>query len=158
MPATSLPKSGSVTATAGITSAVASFGSQCELLLLGATLDERASEDLGTRDQRAADPEAGPGEFLGGHDHAHVLGVAALAVAAVLGRHAQAERAEFGEAGDDLLGHVAVRAMDVLGVRGDHVAGERTERVGDHLHVAVEMAWSRLIGERRQELRIAVRA
>ena len=37
-------------------------------------------------------PEAGPAELLGGDDHRQVLAVAALAVAAVLGRHATARR------------------------------------------------------------------
>ena len=71
---------------------------------------------------------------------AEVLAVAALAVAAVLGRHRQAEGADLGQAVDDVLGHVAVRAVDVLGLRGDDVGGERAERVLHHLHVGVEVA------------------
>ena len=122
------------------------------LLLLGAALDERPREDLGPGDQRAADAEARLRQLLGGGDHGDVLRVAALAVAAVLGGHAEAERADLGEAGDDLLGHVAVGAVDVLGVRCDHVGGERRERVGHHLHVVVEMSGSGLVGERREEL------
>ena len=90
-----------------------------QLLLLGAALDECAGEDLGARDQRAADAEAGPAQLLGGDHHRQVLVVAALAEAAVLGGHAEPERAELGEAADDLLGDVAVGAVDVLGVRGD---------------------------------------
>ena len=57
MPATSLPKSGSVTATAAITSAVASLGSHSLLLRFGATLDESPGEDLGSSDQRTADAQ-----------------------------------------------------------------------------------------------------
>ncbi len=87
------------------------------LLRLGPALHQRPGEDLGPRDQGSADAEARLRQLLGRCHHGDVLGVAALAVAAVLGRHAEAERAELGEAGDDLLGDVAVRAVDVLGVR-----------------------------------------
>ena len=57
MPATSEPKSGSVTATAAITSAVASLRQPLLLLGLGAALHERPGEDLGPGDERAADAE-----------------------------------------------------------------------------------------------------
>ena len=102
-------------------------------------------------------PEAGPAELLGRDDHGEVLGVAALVVAAVLGRHREAEGADLGEALDDVLGHVAVRAVDVLGLRGDDVGGERAERVLHELHVGVEVARARRLGERGDELGIAVR-
>ena len=118
-----------------------------QLLLLGAALDERPGEDLGAGDQRAADAQAGPAELLGGDDHGQVLAVAALAVAAVLGRHGEPEGADLGEAVDDVLGHVAVRAVDVLGLRGDDVVGEGAERVLHHLHVGVEVARPARLGE-----------
>ena len=134
------------------------LGQPLELLLLRPALDEGTGEDLRTRDQRAADPEARPAELLGGDDHGDVLAVAALGETAVFGRYGESERTDLGEAADDLLGDVAVRPMDVLGVRGDDVRGERAERVLDHLHVGVEMARPRSLGERRHEVRIAVGA
>ncbi len=94
-------------------------------------------------------------QLLGGGDHRDVLGVAALAVAAVLDRNAEAECAELGETRDDLLGHVAIGSVDVFGVRGDHVLSECTERVGHHLHVVVEVTGTGGIGERCEELRRA---
>ncbi len=121
------------------------------LLLLGAALDERPGEDLGPGDQRAADAEARLRQLFGGGDHGDVLRVATLAVAAVLRGNAEAECADLGETGDDLLGHVAVGAVHVLGVRCDDVGCERRERVGHHLHVVVQMSRSRLVGERREE-------
>ena len=126
-----------------------------QLLLLGAALDQRPRQDLRAGDQRSADAQAGSAQLLGGDDHGQVLAVAALVVAAVLGRHRQPEGADLGQAGDDLLGHVGVRAMDVLGLRGDDVGGERAERVLDQLHVGVEVARARRLGERGDELRVA---
>ena len=117
------------------------------LLLLGAALHERPGEDLGPGDQRSADAEARLRQLLGCCHHGDVLRVAALAVAAVLGRHAEAECSQLGEPGDDLLGHVAVRAVHVLGMRRDDVGGECSERVGHHLHVVVEVARAGLVGE-----------
>ena len=54
-----------------------------------------------------------------------------------------------------VLGHVGVRAVDVLGVRGDDVGGERAERVLHQLHVVVEVAGSRRLGERGDEVGVA---
>ncbi len=110
----------------------------------------------GPGDQRPADAEAGAAQLLGGHDHRDVLGVAALAVAAVVGGDAQAERTDLAEPGDDLLRDVAVGAVDVLGVRGDDVVGERAERVLHHLHVVTEVTWTGLVGEGTHEVRIPV--
>ena len=117
MPATSLPKSGSVTATAAITSAVASFGSQSCFCSSVPPLTRARVRISGRVISEPPMPSDAPRQLLGGDDHRDVLAVAALAVAAVLGRHRQPERADLGEAGDDLLGHVAVRAVDVLGRR-----------------------------------------
>ena len=132
------------------------LGQPVLLLLLGPALDERPGEDLGARDQRAADPQAGPAELLGGDDHGQVLAVAALAVAAVLGRHRQPEGADLGQPADDVLGHVAVRAVHVLGLRGHDVVGERAERVLHHLHVRIEMTRPARLGQARQERRFPV--
>ena len=87
------------------------------LLLLGAARDERAREDLGPGDERAADAERAARQLLGRDDHAHVVGLAAGREPAVLLGHREAEPAELGEPGDDLLGHVGVGAVHVLGRR-----------------------------------------
>ena len=91
MPATSEPKSGSVTATAFMTSAGGELGQPLLLLLLGAAREQRPGEDLGPGDQRAAGAERAAGELLGGDDHADVLALAAVAEAAVLLGDRQAE-------------------------------------------------------------------
>ena len=57
MPATSEPKSGSVTATGRHDLGGGQLGQPLLLLLLGAALDQRPGEDLGAGDQRAADAE-----------------------------------------------------------------------------------------------------
>ena len=126
-----------------------------QLLLLGATFHEGPGEDLRARDQRSTDAQAGPRQFFGGDDHRRVLGASTFAEAAVLRRHAEPERAELGEAGDDLLGHVAIGPVHVLGVRDDDVVGERPERVGHHVHLVVEMSGPGLIGERTEEVGVA---
>ncbi len=128
-----------------------------QLLLFGATGDEGAGQDLRPRDERTADPEARTAELFGCDDHAEVLGVAALAEAAVLGRHAEPEGADLGETGHDLLGDIAVRSVNVLGMRCDHVGGERAERVADHVHVVVEVARAWCLGQRCQEFRVPIR-
>ncbi len=133
------------------------LGQPLLLLLLGAALHQRPGEDLGSCDQRAADAEAGPAQLLGGDDHAEVLAVAALVVAAVLGRHRQPEGADLGEAADDVLRDVAVAAVDVLRLGGDDVVGEGAERVLHQLHVVVEVAGARRLGQRREVVGIAVR-
>ena len=97
-PATSEPKSGSVTATAFMTSAVASLRQPLLLLLLGAAGEQGPGEDLGPGDERAAGAERAAGQLLGGDDHADVLALAALAVAAVLLGDRQAEGAHLGQA------------------------------------------------------------
>ena len=114
-----------------------------QLLGLRAALDQGTGEDLRAGDQRAADAERATAELLGGDHHAHVLAVAALVEPLVVGRHAEAERAHLGEAADDLLGHVLVEPVDVLGARLDDLVGEGAERVLDHLEVGVEVARAR---------------
>ena len=126
-----------------------------QLLLLGAALDEGPREDLRAGDQRPADPQAGPAELLGGDDHGQVLTVTALAVAAVLGGDGEPEGADLGEALDDVLGDVAVRAVDVLGLGRDDVLGEGAERVLDQLHVGVEVPRPARLGEGGDELGVA---
>ena len=126
------------------------------LLRLGTAPDEGAGEDLRAGDQRPADPEAGAAQLLSGDDHREVLAVAALGEPAVLRRDRQPEGAELGKTGDDVLGDVAVGAMDVLGVRGDDVGGERAKCVTHHVHVVVEVERPRRLGQRGDELGIAV--
>ena len=132
------------------------LGQPVLLLLLGAALDERPGEDLGAGDQRPTDPETAPRQLFGGDHHRQVLVGAAFAEPPVRGGGAEAERADLGDAGDDLFGHVAVRAMDVLGVRCDDVVGERAECVLHHLHVSAEVACALDRGERGDELWCAV--
>src|SRR3954466_8637464 len=103
------------------------------LLFFGAALEERARQYLRSRDQRAADPEGGAAELLRGDDHGDVFAVTALAVAAVLGRHAEAEHSHLRETGDELLGYVTVVAVHVFGNRSDLVVRERPECVLHHL-------------------------
>ena len=109
MPATSLPKSGSVTATAAITSAVASFGSHCCFCASVPPLTRARVRISGRVISEPPMPRLSPRLSSSvATTIADVLAVAAFAVAAVLGRHAEPERAHLGEPGDDLLGHVAV--------------------------------------------------
>ena len=156
MPATSEPKSGSVTATAAMISPVASLGSHSLLLRLGAALDQRPGQDLGPGDERAADAQRSPRQLLGGHHHPEVVVLAAAGPAAVLLGHGQAERAHLTQPGDELLGHVAVGAVHVLGCRCDLLLGEAAERVLDQFEVGVEMAGAVDGGQLGDELRIAV--
>ena len=132
------------------------LGQPVLLLLLGAAVHECTSEDLGPRDERAADAERPAAQLLGGHDHADVLAVATFAVAAVLGRHAEAEDAHLGQAADDLLRDVLVVPVHVFGARLDLVLGERTERVLHHLELAVEVTRPGGVGQRGDERRVAV--
>ena len=155
-PATSEPKSGSVTATAAMTSAEASFGSHACFCSSVPPASSAAGEDLGPGDQRAAGAERAARQLLGGHDHADVLALAALGVAAVLLGHRQAEAAHLGEALDDVLGDVVVLAVDVLGDRADLLVGEAPEGVLHQLEVGVEVAGAAAVGQRGQERRLAV--
>ena len=155
-PATSEPKSGSVTATAPSTSAVASFGQPVLLLLLGAALDDGPGEDLGPGDQRAAGAQRSPGQLLGGDHHAQVVGVALGGEPAVLLGDRHAEAAHLGHALDDLLGDVGVGPVDVLGPGTDLLGGEPVEGVAHQLEVGVEVALALGLGQRGQEGRVAV--
>ena len=127
------------------------------LLGLGAALDQRPGQDLGPGDERPADAERAPRELLGRDHHGHVLAVAALGVALVLGRHRQAERPHLGQTADDRLGHVTVRAVDVLRDRLDLLLGERPERVLHHLEVRRQMARPGRGRQRCDERRVAKR-
>ena len=108
-------------------------------MVLGAACDQGPSEDLGPCDQRTADAERAAGEFLGGNDHAEVVVDATLGEAAVLDRRRETEDPELRESLDELLGHVGVGAVHVLGPRGDLLVGEPTEGVGGELHVLVKV-------------------
>ena len=81
-----------------ISSPLAMRGSHVLLLLLGAARDERAREDLGPGDERAADAERAARQLLGRDDHADVVGLAAGREPVVLLGHRQAEAADLGEA------------------------------------------------------------
>ena len=122
------------------------------LLLLGASLDEGAREDLGSGDKRAPGSERSAGQLFGGDDHPHVLALAAGREPAVLLGHTQPKGADLGQSGDDVLGNVGVVAVHVLGHRLHLLLGEAAEGVLHHLEVAVQMAWALLAGQRRQEL------
>ena len=87
---------------------------------------------------------------------AEVLAVAALRVAAVLGRDGESEGPHLGQAGDDGLGDVAVLAVDVLGDGRDLALGEGPEGVLHELEVGVEVAGSGHRSQTGQERRIAV--
>jgi hypothetical protein len=66
--------------------------------------------------------------------------LAARREAVVLLRHREAERAELAQPGDEVLGHVAVGAVYVLGYGPDAVVGEAAERLGDQLEIVREVA------------------
>jgi hypothetical protein len=116
------------------------LGQPLLLLLLGAAVDQGPGEDLGPGDQRAADAERSPAQLLGGDDHAHVVALPTGGEAVVLLGDGQPEAAQFGQAGDDLLGDVAVGAVDVLGVGAHLLLGETVERLADELEVGVQVA------------------
>jgi len=125
-------------------------------LRLGAALHQRAGENLGPRDERAADTERRTREFFGGDAARHVLALAAFAEAAVLGGNRQAERADLREATDDFFGYVGVLAVHVLRVLGDDLLAETTESVLHHLVVVVEVPRPGARRERREHLGCAV--
>ena len=126
------------------------------LLFLSAAVHERARQDLRSRDQRSADAQGAPRQFLGRHDHAEVLRLAAGGEAAELLGHRETEATEFGEARDHRLGDVGVGPVDVFGVRADLFEGESVEGVGDHREVLTEVARPGALGEAGDELGIAV--
>ncbi len=126
------------------------------LLRLGAARDERAGEDLRAGHERAADTERSSRQLLRRDDHADVVGFATGREPVVLLRHRESEAADLGEARDDVLGHVAVRAVHVLGDGADLVVREAPERVGDQLEVGAEVGRAgamlrALVGERLEE-------
>ena len=146
-PATSEPKSGSVTATATISSPDAMRGSQPLLLLLGAALDEARARISGRVMSDPGHAERAARQLLGGDDHPEVVGLAAGGEPAVLLGHREPEAADLGQPGDDVLGDVGVVAVDVLGDRPDLVLGEAPEGVLHHLEVGVEVARPLLAGQ-----------
>ena len=66
------------------------------LLLLGAPVDQGPGEDLGPGDQGPAGAQRAPRQLLGGHHHAHVVGLAAGGEPPVLLGHRHAEAAHLG--------------------------------------------------------------
>ena len=118
------------------------LGQPLLLLLLGAPVDQGPGENLGPGDQGAADAQRAPAQLLGGDDHAHVVALPAGGEAVVGLGDRQPEATQLGQAGDDLLGDVAVGAMDVLGVRAHLLLGEAVERLAHQLEVAAEVARS----------------
>ena len=137
--------------------AAGQLGQPLDLLLLGAAVEQRPREDLRPGDERAADAEGPPAQLLGGDDHAQVVALVAGGEAAVLLRHRQAEAAELGQAGDQLLGDVAVRPVDVLGPRPDLVLGEPVERLAGQLEVVAQVPRSGLTAQAGQHGRVALR-
>ncbi len=156
IPATSEPKSGSVTETPAMISPLASFGSHLRLLILRAAAQQGPGQDLRSGDQGTAGAERGSRQLLGRHHHAQVVVLPARRVAAVLLGDGQPERAQLAEAGDDFLRDVVVAAVDRLRRRGDLVLGKATEGVGDHLEIGVQMAGARLPCQCRQPAGVAV--
>ena len=113
------------------------------LLVFGSTLYEGTGENLWAGNERAADSEACSAEFFGCNHHGDVLVVATFAETTVFCGDAQAECPEFCESGDDLFGHITIRAVHMLGVRGDDVLSKSAERVAHHVHVVGEVKWAR---------------
>ena len=128
------------------------LGQPLSLLFVGAALQERPGQDLGSGDERSSDAERAPAQLLGGHDHAHVVTFGARREAVVLFWDRQPEAAQFGEALDDLFGHVAVGPVHVLGVGSDLLVSEPVERLAHELEVVVEMARPGLPAQLGQEL------
>jgi len=113
---------------------------------------EGPGQDLGAGDQRAAGAERAARQLLGGDHHGDVVRCAARGVAAVLLRNRQAEGTHLGQAGDDLLGDVAVVAVDLFGDRHDLVLGETPEGVLHHFEVVAEVAGAVGVGQGGEEI------
>ena len=133
------------------------LGQPFEFLFLGAARLEGAGEDFRTGDERTTGAEGAPREFLGGDHHGDVIGVGAGREPAVLLGDRQPEGAHLRETFDDLLGDVAVGAVDVLGDRLELLIREAPEGVLHHLEVVGEVAGALLTGEGGQELGLAIR-
>ncbi len=125
-------------------------------LLLGAAAQEGSGQDLRPGDQRAAGPERGPRQFLGGHDHAQIVVFPARGITAVHLRDRQPEGAQLPESGDDVLGDIRVLAVDALGHRHDALLGEPPEGVGHQFEVGIEVAGPGLARQGRQPRRVPV--
>ena len=128
-PATSEPKSGSVTMIPTMASPDAILGSHrcfCSSVPPATMARVRISGRVSSEPPMPSEPQR---QLLGGDHHAQVVGLAAGGEAAVLLGHREAEAAELGEPGDDLFGDVGIGAVDVLGDGPDLVGGEAAERV-----------------------------
>ncbi len=101
-------------------------------------------------------PSEPAAQLLGGDDHSHVVALTARGEAAVLLGHRESEAAHLREPRDDVLGHIAVLPVDVLGDGLDALLGEAPERVGDELEVRVEVARPLCAREAGEELGVAV--
>ncbi len=84
-------------------------------------------------------PREAQRQFLGGHHHAHVIGLAPGGEAPVLLGHGHPEPTHLGHPRDDLLGDVGIGPVDVLGPGTDLLIGEAVERLSNQLEVGVEM-------------------
>ena len=133
------------------------FGEPVLLLLLRAPVDQGAGQDLGPGDERAADAQRAPAQLLGGHDHAHVIALAAGCEAPVLLGHGESEPAQLGQALDHLFGDVAVLPVHVFGLRADLVLGEAVERLADQLEVLTQVPRAFGGGQAGEDRRIALR-
>ena len=126
------------------------------LLRFGSTLHQGAGENLGSRDERAADTERCTREFLRRNAAGHVLALTALAESTELRRNGKSERADVCKATDDLFGNVGILTMDVFGVSANHLFAETAEGVLHHLVIVVEVAWAGAGSKRGEQLRIAI--
>ena len=157
IPATSLPKSGSVTATATITSALASRGSHSSFCSSVPPLTSARVRISGLVISEPPMPR---------------LARLSSSVAMTMARYSLSPPSEKPpySAGTDspkapssaspvmiCSGTSPLVRWTCFGVGGDDVGREGAERVLDHVHVIVEVARTRRLGEGGEELRVAVR-
>ena len=130
------------------------LGQPADLLLLGPAVHQGPGEDFRPGDERPAGAERPPGQLLGGHHHAHVVGLAPGGEAAVLLGDRHAEATHLGHASDDLLGYVGVGPVYVLGPGSDLLGGETVERLPHQFEVGVQVAGAGLVGQGGHESRV----